>query len=648
MITARGINYSDIRFPRFGVAPRKSAIKHKRVIGFDTETDKGKCSLIASSEGIHKVCVAREDAFRFILDSRKYCGTLNFFWNLAYDTNAIIKWLDFEELSRLARYNKIKTLDGYSIDMIPGKRLTLAKWYDTDRGIRTNNSVTFYDGANFYNKMSLVNAYKKTFKKDYNKLIDAGEKINFPADQITELDIRYCIEDSIKCQELSDHLVRATNRLMQCDRYNSPASLAKAYLRENLKEEYKPSRSPAGKYSFNSFAGGRFECLKRGTWRFDNMGSPKKEGLYMHDINSCYPYMMSKLPEIDPMAWEQVTVYEPDIYYGFYRCSVLIHDCHISPVVIWHPQYNVRVYPTGIIDEIYLTSPEIDTLLKSGHEIHIHEGWVNPGTDKKAFPFMENLYKIRKGLKDDPLERVIKLVSSSMYGCTVEKRIKPILYKDEHGSSIRCRGSQDTKPCEWYSQEPGSFSQCPICGGFLESCSWGKEFKMGPYFNPAYGAYITAMSRIKLYNDSLKMIDRVVMYATDSITFEGCGKHLDIGPELGQYDCYGPCEGTVIGSGVYSFNQGDKFALRGFERLDVGKLLNDSPCYATKLSHTKARPIKLKTAVKHEIEDLNIFRDTTKKLDISFDRKRVWEIEELTVRDLMREVHESEPIMIRN
>ena len=642
------VKYEDIRFPRFGVAPRNNPPLKKNVIGFDTETDKGKCSLISSSEGIHKICVARTDAFRFILDSRRYRGTLNFFWNLTYDTNAIIKWLDIEELGRLARYNRIKTLDGFHIDMIPGKRLTIGRWYETKRGLTVKDSVTFYDAANFYNKKSLVNAYQITFKEEYKKLVNAAEKINFPADEITDIDIQYCIEDSKVCQRLADHLVQATNRLMACDRYNSPASLAKAYLRQNLKEEYKPSKTPAGKYSFNAFAGGRFECLKRGTWDFDNMGNREKEGLYMHDVNSCYPFMMSKLPEIDPMRWEQSVVFEPDIFYGFYRCSVLIHECHISPVVIWHPEYNVRVYPTGIIKEIYLTSPEIQCLLDSGHEISIKEGWINPGTNNKAFPFMEDLYKSRKELKDDPLERVIKLISNSMYGCTVEKKVKPILYQADEGSAIRCRGTNDTKRCEWYSQDPGSFAECPVCGGFLETCAWGKEYKMGPFFNPAYGAYITAMSRIKLYQDSLRKIDKVVMYATDSITFEGRAKYLSIGEELGQYDSYGPCEGVVIGSGVYSFNHGEKFALRGFERLDVGKLIDKAPLNAEKLSHSKNRPVKLKTAVRSGIEELNVFHNVTKELDLSFDRKRIWDPKKLTVRSLLRDRYESNPIILNN
>lgn len=654
MNIARGIDYDQIKFPRFGVCPRKNPIKHKSVIGFDTETNKGRCSLISSSEGIHKICGARGDVFHFILDSRKYRNTLNFFWNLTYDTNAVIKWLNFEELSRLARYNQIKTMDGYHIAMIPGKRLTIGKWYDTDNGLKVKDSVTFYDMANFYKKMSLVNAYKKTFKKDYNKLIDASQKINFSQEEITQLDIQYCIEDSIKCQELSKHMVDAANKLVSCGRYNSHASLSKAYLRDQLTEEYKPRRTPYGKYSFNSFAGGRFECLKRGTWEFDNMGNKKKEGLYMHDINSCYPYMMSKLPSIDPMKWELTRCYVPDIYYGFYRCSVLIHDCHISPIVIWHPEYNVRVYPTGIIDEIYLTSPEIECLMLSGHEIDIKEGWVNPGTDDKAFPFMEHLYNFRKEKEKvgDPVSVAAKNISNAMYGCLVEKRIKLKLFADKHGPVLRCRGYTDKdgkeyKGCEWYTQDPGNYTFCPVCGGFLESCQWGKEYKMGPYFNPAYGAYTTAMSRIKLYIDSLKMFDKVVMYATDSITFEGRAKHLDIGPKLGQYDSYGPCEGVVIGSGVYSFNHGEKFALRGFERLDVGKLIDKAPPDAKTLSHTKARPVKLKTAVKADIEDLNIFRDKTKNLDISFDRKRNWMPQTLTVKDLLDGVQESKAIVLK-
>ena len=645
------IDFTLLNRPRFPLLPAGKRTKDRSVYGFDTETDRGRCSLIASSDGDYKICEKRMDAFDFLMQKR-FLAENNFFWNLEYDTNAIIKWLEPWELSILAFQNHLTTFEGIYISIIPKKGLTIGK---RSSGGDITRSVTFYDAANFYNKQSLVNAFFNTFKKEYKKRVDAKIKENFPAKEISNKEILYCIEDARICQLLSKHLVINARRLMDAKKFISPASLAKQYMREHLNDNYMPSSGKYNHASYKTFAGGRFECLKRGSWKFD-----RGEQLFLHDINSCYPYMMSQLPKISENQWYLTDDITND-FYGFYLCNILVNPCIISPIHMWLDSPGLRIYPDGIIQHIWLTAPELKALWQNGHEVDIKYGWSNPGLDELMFPYVDRLYKERMRLKKagDPLEMVIKLVLNSMYGCMIETRDKKIPIKtldDEDEDPMRCSDPD----CGYYVHGVGEWFDCPICGGELESFRWEKKYSMGAFFNPAIASYITALSRVKLYNDSIKMADNIVLYATDSITFDKKPHHLKIGGKLGEYDECESFEGLVIGSGVYTLKNDDsiKFALRGFERVDIGPFIEDGEPDFDSIMYKKRGPVKLKESEKYKtkvtdeyplevyspFEKLNQFVDKNKVLSLNFDRKRIWEKDHLTIKDIISNNYKSKPI----
>ena len=62
------------------------------------------------------------------------------------------------------------------------------------------------------------------------------------------------------------------------------------------------------------------------------------------------------------------------------------------------------------------------------------------------------------------------------------------------------------------------------------------KYVAGAFFNPVLAAGVTSHIRCKLYEDSLRYKDNVIMYATDSITFDKKVSHLRISDKLGAYE----------------------------------------------------------------------------------------------------------------
>lgn len=649
-----------------------------KVMGFDTETYDGKVTLISDSERRYSIIQEPKEIFDF-LTLKKYKYTINFFFNLTYDVNAVLKHIDPLIREKLAKFNKVNiTFDDkiYSLELIPNKCFTIHRLKNNGEISRT---INYFDISQFYHYGSLETTYNKIFTKqgkEYHKRLKADD-YGFPIEKINNEVIEYCIEDSIACYELAENFVSMAWDFAPIKDFYSPASIAKGVLKLNLTRGYKFLNNYLQSDFLRAYSGGRFEVIKRGSWGIDKTNN-EDERLYMYDINSAYPSVLKDLED----TYGTFTInkrYEDKSFYSVYKVKVKLNDFIISPIKEY--MNNLLCYPKGEFIDLYVIKSEYDILeeydlkpeiTKANHMIY------NEGI--KPFSWIEDMYNLRKIYKNpqtyDRRELILKLCMNSLYGVciqTIENYNDVSIemhdtmlkeFRDKHRNKenysflISEFENQFTEfiSCDecGYELIKGDVELCPKCNNILSMAFRKKTYKGGQFFNPAYAAVITGNIRSKIFKDSMgknrEYENNVVMYATDSITFDKKMTHLDFSNNLGDYSKEENLKGIIMGSGLYRLQRdtGEKIEIknrfRGFGNNDLLEIVQKNP-NEKEYTIVKKTPLKLKES-RTRPEDLNIFVDKEKKLSINFDNKRHWFDEPKKFGDLLENIYLSEPLTV--
>lgn len=93
---------------------------------------------------------------------------------------------------------------------------------------------------------------------------------------------------------------------------------------------------PVQDLAFKSYFGGRFEILRRG-----NIGEA-----YLYDINSAYPFAMTKFPDLTKGRWVSGKVIHPDAELGFFKITADIPDETYLPPFPFRAN-GILVFPSG-------------------------------------------------------------------------------------------------------------------------------------------------------------------------------------------------------------------------------------------------------------------------------------------------------------
>ena len=614
---------TKITFPSYGVKAGyycKPKTK-KEVIGWDSETYKGKITLLSNSLGEYIIPDSLNDVLSFIY-KEKYQRAYNFFFNLEYDTNALIKLFPEKNIRNFISLNQ-SIWKEYKISLIPRKLLFIKK--------ENAQSVKYYDIYQFYQLGTLENTYEKVFKKPYKKRISDRSK-GFKKSEITPKVIKYCVEDSIACKELAENFVNLAHSFIYIPQFLSPASISKALIKSKLRKDYRFSPSKIQQFALSSYQGGRFECLRRGS--FDK--------IYIYDINSAYPSEMSKLAE--PIgAYLTNNSYEPESLYSYFKADIKLDiEEKISPMKYFFPKKNLLVYPIGEFKDIYLTKCEYELLKDYDAKIEIKKA-RHVFNDDPYYPYewINDLYYKRLELKnnDDPLEFILKLALNSGYGISIQLNKKPFI------------------KLKWEDKEEKDYHNEVLFLGdktVLKSYKWVS----GQFFNPIIATEITSRIRVKLIRDSLKDSDKVIMFATDSITTDK-KINLPLSKKIGDYQIEnkGFSYGVILGNGIYQIINDKKLSgseipervekkrFRGFSRTFnlINILKNNMRKKIIKLK--KKRPYKLKES-RTKLEKLNIFDYFEKKLNINSDQKRRWERDFINSNDVLHNQIDSYPLEV--
>jgi len=583
----------------------------KENTGLDTETYQGLVKLICSDDGDYKEIESFDDCLKF-LTRLKFKGKYNWFYNIQFDFESIVKYLDHAQLIELYQNKELQYNEFFKITYIPRKYFAIVDNH--------NHRYYFYDLYNFLDT-SLDKASKKFLNDAKIDTID-GNKLNtdisYWNDNKEDI-IKYCIKDANLTKRLADYFWNIIySRLNFYPK--SPMSKGK------LSEEYflhvckvptiNSIPEKVIQTAYDSFYGGRFELLKRGYF-------PK---VYCYDIMSAYPKQIAEQPDFSKGKFKKVFQLNEDAYTGFYKCKVFAVEENISPfkLKIGDSASGLNLYPNGQFIQ-YLAKEEIqfckEHFPNAAIKIEYGYEWYPKSLVKPFKEEIERLYQWKATEQDPDIKYCVKIILNSLYGKFIQVA--------------------------------------------------GDANNTGRLFNPLYAARITAATRLKIIELALQKENNIISFSTDSVMSTSPLK-IPSNPTMGDFQQDFEGEGVFVLSDVYNLWNNDtkksKTKLRGFSAastkdtssevvylkdiLKTSDEWKDNKGVSTPevYHYSSKRPYHLGECLIHtktrSIKDINVFGVIMKSIDINGDNKRIWSDEFKNGKDCLKEQHDSNPIMV--
>ena len=631
-------NIYDIELPRYLWQPSKKIKTAKPNLAFDSETSSGYTYLIADSNG-RKIALKGLKEYLQFLTYKEYRKTINWWYNLTYDTNSLLKFLNREQRREIVTTNQIDVF-GYRISIIPNKELKISiiskDDYNKDGTLKITNSVFYNDLAQFY---------------DFKRLKDLAEKVNMEKVEVADIsniawdkylsNAEYhklindrCIIDSQITKLLADKLTKEINKMVIIHKYKSKASIARKYVLENLKKKLQLPDYGLLQGALECFHAGHIETMRMGS--FTN--------IWNADINSAYPSAMGQLYETEGI-YIRNRYYEPDAIYSYFSVMVDYENEHLSP--LWYSKGNNNYHATGMYNT-WITKTEYEYLESMGYDVVIEKAYHLKKTPSSIKPFeniINDLYKRRLEAKaeGDDIEKVIKVILNSMYGVTINTVLK---YEETE---------EDTDI--W------------IINAFNEIINYKKTFKATNMYNPLFATEITASVRVKIFNDFKKYYKDINAISTDGVYLNKNPHHIKIDKKLGNYSLEKIDNYVLLGSGRY-FNlnkdgsvNNKKSRFRSVSmKPDMMFGMMDINRDKQNIEIDKTKVIKIKESLKnsnyydikfssfpiqhyYEKDLFNTFQTVSKKINF-YESRRVWDGSFKNIQDLFDTQLESRPYNI--
>ena len=567
-----------------------------KISSVDTETVHGYARILASPYRRWMAHSFEECVKPLFYDGARNLGKRIFTYNLNFDAQAILKYLDRDTLSTLIE-TKECNFKQYDILFIRNKLMKIR-----DKDYRT--TLSFYDITQFYNYMSLDNAAKQylgrakmdspvvrnVIKHQDDWPVETME--NYFKKNFTEIS-KYCAIDAQLTRDLAillqDKIKTLFNTTLR--NYASKAKIAEKLTDLDIYPRYNPTTKEA-LYAFHSFGGGIFDTFQRGF--FDTITEI--------DISSAYPDQMVKLENFRNGTFypiESTKDLENTDYYGWlltgFDCPYIPHKVNESEVwkgmfdgnqVEYEKEYEKVYYPDGMRTKV-ITLSEYNFLKDYGYNPILYNGFVwRKESDKwkKPFDWIPAVYAQKQ---------------------------KYDKYKDIEYSLLKIA----------------------LNGGYGKTAQRIGTPRMQNFY---YASYITAPTRVKLTKMILdeKLEKNVISIATDGINLD---KRVDLNQAhtgLGSWDVTDYTTGVLLGNGMYQLNgKKQKTALRGVSNdrnFDLMSLLqkNRNKTEIIPMKYKK-RPVTLNMGVHfvnlYKVSDINVFLPRARILSINGDKTKSWE-----------------------
>lgn len=540
--------------------------KMRSIHALDTETDEnGNITILADSDGnyIELDDITPEKVVKFLF-SKRFQGSWNFFYNIAFDAGVILKL--FGDV--LYNYKKTRRLiisyDDYTIEYIPRKKIAIRKGH---------HSSVFFDIAQYYAE-SLENAYLHNIGSTPQWYANAKKNrshyTRYYCKRYPYKVRKYCIQDCMFTKQLAEHWIDVFYNafLFYPQRFISSGYLAEKVLINNGIDipKFKSMSFVVQELAWRSYYGARFEILKRGF-----IGKA-----HLYDINSAYPYALSKIPDITKGKWIRSKKLLDDSHLGFFKIQCNIPDEKYVPPFPFRAR-NKIFFPTGkfityvtLAELLAYDEPKNYKILESYQ--YLDDSPVYPYKE-----FIESIYEKRLQFKkeNNPLQLPLKIILNSIYGKTAQKT--------------------------------GN--------------------KIGNLFSPIISSSITGITRAMLYEFVRKSdIERnVVCFATDSIITT---KKLKVNStKLGDfsYDNSGD-DVYVLQNGIYRFN--GKWKKRGIGNLGKLQIEHLDTIEKNGKLYQIMKVLKTNTLIasilSNSISEIGKFKTVQRLVNLNADRKRIW------------------------
>jgi hypothetical protein len=611
------------------------------------------------------------------LTLKRYRNTLNFFFNGSYDWNAIIKWLpELEERAILIRTGEVD-YHGYRFYFIDKKILRIGRIKEVmvkgEIELQAKDFCSYWDIAQFLTGDSLAVQSRNTpFPKDESFNIGEGvDTERYKVDSVYRyLVVKYCIQDSKACAYLAERFVKQVYEMrVYPSTWHSKASIAKLYLRYNLKTQIKLPKGVIPQHALNAVRGGLIDCYQMGT--FKKVKSP--------DVRSCYPSVIQNLYSFDGKTSRKLE-YLPDSAYSWFK--VRIDYTHPYSSLLWYPQVSPEKkdlrehwHVTGDM-EVWISKSEYEYFMNLGYDLKILEASHSLKTPDTVQPFhdiMTDLWDMREVARKEgnPIQAVHKIVSNSVYGMMLNSWDELRFYtKDEVVKLMEDNGFEtdgfeflhhhpiykEAAVTEFMKQKNATPFLRPINGELTLGYNTHTP-QAGTLYAPFMASHILAGARVKLCSGLQRDIDKghVISVATDSFSLTKLSSKLDTSNRLGAWEVSTYDELLQFGAGRYLVSKDgvidEKACGKRSIPLKPEVILNLLHEYhgEESIPFHKSTPVKAKESIigqNRGRDMMNVFIDKHKELKI-LTTKRYWYEKYNKVGDIFEYNIESRPFDIR-
>jgi hypothetical protein len=352
---------------------------------------------------------------------RTYPTAIHIGYGFRYDANMIIRHLPLHNLREMKDNNETYYSYGgsrYRIAWLPGKRFQVTRQAG-DHGKKitvTIDDILSFFGSSFISAIESVLSDELT--DDDREVIAHGkaERGQTTWDELADV-LHYWRAEIRLMQRLGERFreVMFAGGFALRDWYG-PGALSSYLirtqgLRGHIVNGPPNLPTPVHQASKHAYAGGRFELFRMG--RFEGP-------VYSLDINSAYPYAMSKAPSLgeDHGFWQHVENPTEVSYFGVYRIRFKIPGARAfeeRPMPLFHRDGRGNIsFPN--ITEGWYWSPETAAVIgRDGVEVVEGWEWINDGN--RPFLFLQEMFNRRLEIgKRNVMSMPFKLGPNSMYG----------------------------------------------------------------------------------------------------------------------------------------------------------------------------------------------------------------------------------------
>jgi hypothetical protein len=401
-------------------------------------------------------------------------------FSFKYDIDMIFRDIPVAGVRMLVRKNRMHW-KGFYIEVLPGKWLQVTKDGITCR---------IYDLFSFFatSFVKALKVWKVGTPKQLAKIEEGkGARGAFKLEDLDRLVIPYWREELSLLVDLANSLRDILYSAgIRPARWHGPGAVANYLFSDNKSSQAMPDYDAMPSAVLDagqvSYAGGRFEAFRIGYY-----DGP----IYSADINSAYPYAMSKLPNMATGKWvhfeglppsevvREATVGMFHIRYAYgadakraiaydgmpaaghyrYPKSGTVHFRHSSPGVWIHaPEFR------NFLVQFEMGMFEVFDVL---------EAWIYEDDGSRPFSWVEDIYRQRQEWKraGNPAQLAAKLGINSLYG-KLAQRV----------------GGKDGKP-KWHNLEMAGHITS-TCRAMLYAASWQQWAELVAYQTD--GIYSTA------------------------------------------------------------------------------------------------------------------------------------------------------------